>query len=194
MCTLTESPKSKACRLDKRNQRLSLLPGGVQKSRAWRVLLASKVNGALPRQHATAAAIQQNHCLLPAMGALEDRALLLLGRTFKPDQYLPPVRQISGSHEKSNRPGHQAPRCSHSKLRRALAGSARVSVEGAGTGEHHMPALPSKGKSRDLSFAALIPVSAGGIVKRLGSPDEEQHALLLFLSDSGNGGRAGSLG
>ena len=57
-----------------------------------------------------------------------------------------------------------------------------------------MPALPSKGKSRDLSFAALIPVSAGGVVKRLGSPDEEQHALLLFLSDSGNGGRAGSLG
>ena len=102
--------------VNKRNQRLSLLPGGVQKSRAWRVLLASKVNGALPRQHATAAAIQQNHCLLPAMGALEDRALLLLGRTFKPDQYLPPVRQISGSHEKSNRPGHRAPRCSHSKL------------------------------------------------------------------------------
>ena len=60
---------------------------------------------------ATAADIQQNHCLLPAMGAL-----LLLGRTFKPDQYLPPVRQISGSHEKSNRPGHRAPRCSHSKL------------------------------------------------------------------------------
>ena len=116
MCTLTESPKSKACRLDKSNQRLSSLPGGVQKSRAWRVLLASKVNGASPRQHATAAAIQQNHCLLPAMGALEDRALLLLGRTFKPDQYLPPVRQISGSHEKSNRPGHRAPRCSHSKL------------------------------------------------------------------------------
>ena len=55
-----------------------------------------------------------------------------------------------------------------------------------------MPALPSKGKSRDLSFAALIPVSAYGVVKRLGSPDEEQHALLLFLSDSGNGGRAGS--
>ena len=78
--------------------------------------------------------------------------------------------------------------------RRALAGSARVSVEGAGTGEHHMPALPSKGKSRDLSVAALIPVSAYGVVKRLGSPDEEQHALLLFLSDSGNGGRAGSLG
>ena len=78
--------------------------------------------------------------------------------------------------------------------RRALAGPARVSVEGAGTGEHHMPALPSKGKSRDLSFAALIPVSAYGVVKRLGSPDEEQHALLLFLSDSGNGGRAGSLG
>ena len=57
-----------------------------------------------------------------------------------------------------------------------------------------MPALPSKGKSRDLSFAALIPVSAGGVVKRLGSPDEEQHALLLFLSDSGNGGRAGLRG
>ena len=55
-----------------------------------------------------------------------------------------------------------------------------------------MPALPSKGKSRDLSFAALIPVSAYGVVKRLGSPDEEQHALLLFLSDSGNGGRAGA--
>ena len=72
--------------------------------------------------------------------------------------------------------------------------SENVSVEGAGTGEHHMPALPSKGKSRDLSFAASIPVSAYGVVKRLGSPDEEQHALLLFLSDSGNGGRAGSLG
>ena len=57
-----------------------------------------------------------------------------------------------------------------------------------------MPALPSKGKSRDLSVATLIPVSAYGVVKRLGSPDEEQHALLLFLSDSGNGGRAGSLG
>ena len=52
-----------------------------------------------------------------------------------------------------------------------------------------MPALPSKGKSRDLSFAALMPVSAYGVVKRLGSPDEEQHALLLFLSDSGNGGQ-----
>jgi len=48
-----------------------------------------------------------------------------------------------------------------------------------------MPALPSKGKSRDLSFAALIPVSADGVVKRLGNPDEEQHALLLFLSGSG---------
>ena len=62
--------------------------------------------------------------------------------------------------------------------RRALAGSARVSVEGAGTGEHHMPALPSKGKSRDLSVAALIPVSADGVVKRLGSPDEEQYGGL----------------
>ena len=72
--------------------------------------------------------------------------------------------------------------------------AARVSVEGAGTGEHHMPALPSEGKSRDLSFAALIPGSPYGVVKRLGSPDEEQHALLLFLSDSANGGRAGSLG
>ena len=41
-----------------------------------------------------------------------------------------------------------------------------------------MPALPSKGKSRDLSVATLIPVSAYGVVKRLGSPDEEQHALL----------------
>ena len=81
-----------------------------------------------------------------------------------------------------------------SAARRALAGSARVSVEGAGTGEHHMPALPSEGKSRDLSFAALIPGSPYGVVKRLGSPDEEQHALLLFLSDSANGGRAGSLG
>ena len=30
-----------------------------------------------------------------------------------------------------------------------------------------MPALPSKGKSRDLSVAALIPVSADGVVKRL---------------------------
>ena len=30
-----------------------------------------------------------------------------------------------------------------------------MSVEGAGTGEHHMPALPSKGKSRDLSVALL---------------------------------------
>ena len=29
-------------------------------------------------------------------------------------------------------------------------------VGGAGTGEHHMPALPSKGESRDLSVAALI--------------------------------------
>ena len=91
------------------------------------------------------------------------------------------------------RPGPRAPGRPPA-ARRALAGSARVSVEGAGTGEHHMPALPSKGKSRDLSVAALIPVSAYGVVKRLGSPDEEQHALLLFLSDSGNGGRAGSLG
>ena len=47
-----------------------------------------------------------------------------------------------------------------SAARRALAGSARVSVEGAGTGEHHMPALPSKGKSRDLSVATLIPSQA----------------------------------
>ena len=53
-----------------------------------------------------------------------------------------------------------------------------------------MPALPSKGKSRDLSVAALIPVSAYGVVKRLGSPDEEQHALFLFLSDSGSSWRA----
>ena len=36
-------------------------------------------------------------------------------------------------------------------------------------------------------------MSADGVVKRLGSPDEEQHALLLFLSDSGNGGRARSV-
>ena len=41
-----------------------------------------------------------------------------------------------------------------SAARRALAGSARVSVEGAGTGEHHMPALPSKGKSRDAPLPA----------------------------------------
>jgi len=87
-------------------QRVSWLPAACKKSRVWRVLVASKATSTLPRQHATAADIQQNHCLLPAMGAL-----LLLGRTFKPDQYLPPVRQISGSHEKSNRPGHQAPRC-----------------------------------------------------------------------------------
>ena len=100
-----------ACRLDKKIQRVSWLPAACKKSRVWRVLVASKATSTLPRQHATAAAIQQNHCLLPAMGAL-----LLLGRTFKPDQYLPPVRQISGSHEKSNRPGHRAPRCSHSKL------------------------------------------------------------------------------
>ena len=40
-----------------------------------------------------------------------------------------------------------------------------------------MPALPSKGKSRDLSFAALIPVSAGGVVKRLGSPSVWRAAL-----------------
>ena len=105
-----------ACRLDKKIQRVSWLPAACKKSRVWRVLVASKATSTLPRQHATAADIQQNHCLLPAMGALEDRALLLLGRTFKPDQYLPPVRQISGSHEKSNRPGHRAPRCSHSKL------------------------------------------------------------------------------
>ena len=107
-----------ACRLDKKIQRVSWLPAACKKSRVWRVLVASKATSTLPQQHATAADIQQNHCLLPAMGALEDRALLLLGRTFKPDQYLPPVRQISGSHEKSNRPGHQAPRCSHSKLQR----------------------------------------------------------------------------
>ena len=75
----------------------------------------------------------------------------------------------------------------------ALAGSARVSVEGAGTGGHHMPALPSKGKSRDLSVAALIPVSAYGVIKRLGSPDDEQHALLWFLSESGDGGRAADI-
>ena len=100
-----------ACRLDKKIQRVSWLPAACKKSRVWRVLVASKATSTLPRQHATAADIQQNHCLLPAMGAL-----LLLGPTFKPDQYLPPVRQMSGSHEKSNRPGHRAPRCSHSKL------------------------------------------------------------------------------
>ena len=70
-----------------------------------------------------------------------------------------------------SRAGAVGPQCLklrlHSAARRALAGSARVSVEGAGTGEHHMPALPSKGKSRDLSFAASIPVSAYGVVKRL---------------------------
>ena len=50
-------------------------------------------------------------------------------------------------------PRHPPSRAAASAARRALAGSARVSVEGAGTGEHHMPALPSKGKSRDLSVA-----------------------------------------
>ena len=64
-----------ACRLDKKIQRVSWLPAACKKSRVWRVLVASKATSTLPRQHATAADIQQNHCLLPAMGAL-----LLLGR------------------------------------------------------------------------------------------------------------------
>ena len=64
-----------ACRLDKKIQRVSWLPAACKKSRVWRVLVASKATSTLPRQHATAADIQQNHCLLPAMGALEDRGL-----------------------------------------------------------------------------------------------------------------------
>ena len=89
-------------------------------------------------------------------------------------------------------PGTRAPG-RPSAARRAPAGPGRVSLGGAGTGEHHMPALPSVGKSRDLSVAASIPTGTCDVVQRLGSPDEEQHALPWFLSDSGHGRRAGKL-
>ena len=100
------------------------------------------------------------------------------------DLLLRSVRRSAGKSPQAPRlgPHHSGPPArptrprAASAARRALAGYGRVSVEGAGTGEHHMPALPSKGESRDLSFAASIPVSAYGVVKRLGSPDEEQRS------------------
>ena len=57
-----------------------------------------------------------------------------------------------------------------------------------------MPALPSKRGSRDLTVAALIPTSTRGVIERLGTLEEEEHALPWFLSDSGHWRWAGSLG